>query len=217
MSSAFSTNVSDWLRDNIIVSPNLKAGGQILDVGGTSKISVSDGVIGDYKIPALLTPLDVTVKSFYLKEGHKYKIEIPSGFASTIASGIFVLGLNKVLNGIETNIWYYTAGQEIPTSWDIVAEDVDCYYIGIRGDLNKEIIISITGTDYDYTIDGTDAQSSPVYHEEGTFTTLNEDEDGFFDAIADDPRKQARKILRDGQWYILHNDRIYNMNGTEMK
>ena len=73
------------------------------------------------------------------------------------------------------------------------------------------------GTDYDYTIDGTDAQSSPVCHEEGTFTTLNEDEEGFLDAIADDPRKQARKILRDGQWYILHNDRIYNLNGTEMK
>lgn len=73
------------------------------------------------------------------------------------------------------------------------------------------------GTDYDYTIDGTDAQSSPVYHEEGTFTTLNEDEEGFFDANADDPRKQARKILRDGQWYILSNDRIYNLNGTEMK
>lgn len=74
-----------------------------------------------------------------------------------------------------------------------------------------------SGTDYTYTINGTDAQSSPVYHEEGTFTTLNEDEEGFFDAIADDPRKQARKILRDGQWYILHNDRIYNLNGTEMK
>ena len=72
------------------------------------------------------------------------------------------------------------------------------------------------GTDYNYTIDGTNAESAPVYHEEGTFTTLNEGE-GFLDAIADDPRKQTKKILREGQLLILRNGRIYTLNGTEIQ
>ena len=72
------------------------------------------------------------------------------------------------------------------------------------------------GTDYTYTIDGTNAESAPVYHEEGSFTTLNEEEEGVFDAIADDPNK-AIKILRDGMLYIERNGMIYNLNGTEIQ
>jgi len=72
------------------------------------------------------------------------------------------------------------------------------------------------GTDYDYTIDGTDAQSSPVYHEEGTFTTLNEDEDGFFDAIADDHKKQMQKILQEGQLYIIQGEDMITIQGIKV-
>ena len=73
------------------------------------------------------------------------------------------------------------------------------------------------GTDYTYTIEGTNAESVPIYHEEGTFTTLNEDEEGLFDAVADDPRKQAQKLLRGDVLFIERNDKIYNLNGIEVQ
>ena len=73
------------------------------------------------------------------------------------------------------------------------------------------------GTDYTYTIEGTNAESVPIYHEEGTFTTLNEDEEGLFDAVADDPRKQAAKFLHDGVLFIERNDKTYTTSGQEVR
>lgn len=74
-----------------------------------------------------------------------------------------------------------------------------------------------SGTDYTYTIEGTNAENVPVYHEEGTFTTLNGDEEGFFDAIVEDPRKKAQKIIKDGQLLILRGDKTYTLTGQEAK
>ena len=92
---------------------------------------------------------------------------------------------------------------------DSTSSSTDVFVISLEG--------LSAGTDYNYSIVGTNSQGAPIYHEEGSFTTQDEDEEGLFDAIADDPRKQAVKILRDGQLYILRNDRIYNLNGTEMQ
>lgn len=73
------------------------------------------------------------------------------------------------------------------------------------------------GTDYNYTIDGTNSQSAPIYHEAGSFTTLDEGEEGLFDIISDDPRKQARKILYNGQIYILRGEKVYTVTGEEVR
>ncbi len=92
---------------------------------------------------------------------------------------------------------------------DSTGSSTDVFVISLEG--------LSAGTDYNYSIVGTNSQGAPIYHEEGSFTTQDADEEGLFDAIADDPRKQAVKLLRDGQLYILRNDRIYNLNGTEMQ
>jgi len=73
------------------------------------------------------------------------------------------------------------------------------------------------GTDYNYTIDGTNSQSASIYHEEGSFKTLNEGEEGLFDITSDDPRKQARKILYNGQIYILRGEKVYTLQGQEVE
>lgn len=72
------------------------------------------------------------------------------------------------------------------------------------------------GTDYNYTIDGTNSESAPIYHEEGSFTTLNDNEEGFLDAISNEERKPC-KILRNGQIYILRGDKTYTLQGQEVK
>ena len=72
------------------------------------------------------------------------------------------------------------------------------------------------GTDYDYTIDGTNAQSAPVYHEEGSFRT--DWPEGIILPFADDPRKQTGKILRDGMLYIIRPDgTIFNATGVRVR
>lgn len=73
------------------------------------------------------------------------------------------------------------------------------------------------GTNYSYTIDGINAQSAPIYHEEGSFKTLNEDTEGLLDIISDDPRKQVVKIFRDAQIFILRGDKVYNAQGALVK
>lgn len=57
------------------------------------------------------------------------------------------------------------------------------------------------------------AHNAPIYHEEGSFKTMDEGEEGLFDVILDDPRKQTIKILRDGQLYILRNGKTYDLLG----
>ena len=73
------------------------------------------------------------------------------------------------------------------------------------------------GTDYNYTIDGTNSQSAPIYHEKGSFKTLNEGEEGLFDITSDDPRKQVRKILYNGQIYIFRGEKVYTVTGEEVR
>lgn len=61
------------------------------------------------------------------------------------------------------------------------------------------------------------AHNAPIYHEEGSFKTLNEDTEGLLDIISDDPRKQVVKIFRDGQVFILRGDKVYNAHGALVK
>lgn len=72
------------------------------------------------------------------------------------------------------------------------------------------------GTDYTYTINGTDAAKAPIYHEEGAFSTPS-DTEGFEDAVADDPHKQTRKILQNGQLNILRGEKVYTLTGQEVR
>ena len=73
------------------------------------------------------------------------------------------------------------------------------------------------GTDYTYTIEGVNAQNTPIYHEAGSFKTLKEKEEGLFDVISDNPRKQTQKFIRDGILFIERNGKTYNAQGVEMK
>lgn len=82
-------------------------------------------------------------------------------------------------------------------------------------------VISLNGlepsTDYTYTVEGVDAQNSPIYQSNGSFTTLS-GEEGLFEAIADEPRKQAKKIIKEGNLYILRPDgTIFNATGVRVR
>ena len=46
---------------------------------------------------------------------------------------------------------------------------------------------------------------------------MDEGEEGLFDIISDDPRKQARKILYNGQIYILRGEKVYTVTGEEVR
>lgn len=61
------------------------------------------------------------------------------------------------------------------------------------------------------------AHNAHIYHEEGSFKTMDEGEEGLFDIISDDPRKQARKILYNGQIYILRGEKVYTVTGEEVR
>lgn len=71
-------------------------------------------------------------------------------------------------------------------------------------------------SEYEYTIEGVDTQNAPIYQSNGTFTTLS-GEEGLFDITSDDPRKQARKILYNGQIYILRREKVYTVTGEEVR
>ena len=73
------------------------------------------------------------------------------------------------------------------------------------------------GTDYNYTIDGTNAQNMSVYHEEGSFTTQSEPVPGLgITETPDDPRC-ARKILRNGHVFIIIGNETYTLQGQKIK
>ena len=73
----------------------------------------------------------------------------------------------------------------------------------------------LTGaTEYNYTIDGTDADGNLVYHVEGTFhTTITI---GFATTPSDYTRRCIRKIFRNGQLFILIDDKTYTLSGIEV-
>lgn len=82
------------------------------------------------------------------------------------------------------------------------------YFVIALDDLESDV-------DYSYTINGTNAQNAPVYHEEGSFTIPAPE--GFVQAITDDPHKQVRKIIRDGQLVILREEKEYTPQGQQVK
>lgn len=69
------------------------------------------------------------------------------------------------------------------------------------------------GTNYSYTIDGINAQSAPIYHEEGSFTTLAPNG---VNVVADDHKKQMQKILQEGQLYIIQGEDIITIQGIKV-
>lgn len=69
-------------------------------------------------------------------------------------------------------------------------------------------------SEYEYTIEGVDAQNAPIYHSDGSFITTNKQGIEHTSA-SEDPRKQAVKILRDGMLYIERNGTLYNVQGAE--
>lgn len=86
----------------------------------------------------------------------------------------------------------------------VASED---YYVLTLDDLDE-------ATDYTYTIEGKNASQVKVYQETGSFTTEEEpDDQGLMDANATEP-KRTRKIIRDGQLFILQDGVIYTVQGT---
>ena len=69
------------------------------------------------------------------------------------------------------------------------------------------------GTSYNYTIDGTNSQGAPIYHEEGSFTTLIPHS---IDTIANEPKKQMQKILQEGQMYIIQGGDKFTIQGIKV-
>ena len=89
---------------------------------------------------------------------------------------------------------------------DTTKSSTDYYVITLNG--------LTAGTDYNYDINGADDNNAPIYHEEGVFTTTNTE--GFIDAIPSES-KRAHKILHNGHFYILRDDKTYTLTGQEVK
>ena len=71
------------------------------------------------------------------------------------------------------------------------------------------------GTDYDYTIQGINASNEVVYHEQGSFTTRTDDEQGIDEVLSD--QVPSTKVLRDGMLYIIRPDgKTYTLQGTRI-
>lgn len=71
-------------------------------------------------------------------------------------------------------------------------------------------------TSYIYEITGVDRNAEQVYHEVGSFRTVDP-----YEALepieADDPQRTIRKILLDGQILILRGEDIYTVQGQRIK
>lgn len=151
---------------------------------------------------------DITATSASLKwltdpEVSEYVIDIYEG-ESPFAHYV-VNGAGKIISPEQPVI-----ARIIQHKMDTTTSSSDYFVISLEG-LNA-------GTDYTYTINGTDVQGTPIYHESGAFHTNEKDApSAFSNAVADDPRKQARKILQNGQLYILRGDKTYTPTGIKMK
>ncbi len=71
-------------------------------------------------------------------------------------------------------------------------------------------------TSYIYEIIGVDRNSEQVYHEMGSFRTVDP-----YEALepieADDPQRTTRKILLDGQILIIRGEKYFDLRGQEVK
>lgn len=70
------------------------------------------------------------------------------------------------------------------------------------------------GTNYNYTINGTNENSEQIYHTSGSFSTTNAED--ISNILGIDPKKN-RKLLRDGQILIIRGDKTYNAQGQIVK
>ena len=69
-------------------------------------------------------------------------------------------------------------------------------------------------TTYAYSITATDKDETVLSNYSGTFTT--QAPTGTEDILLTPSQPTPRKVFRNGQVYILRNDKMYNINGTEM-
>lgn len=85
-------------------------------------------------------------------------------------------------------------------------------------DSEETFTISIDGldpdTEYSFMISGTNAAQERIYQEEGTFRTKAENDEGI-DTIVAAPK--VRKILRNGQILILRREKVYTLQGQEVR
>ena len=70
-----------------------------------------------------------------------------------------------------------------------------------------------SGTDYDFTITAKDDNGSVLNTENGSFKTTGESQG--IDEVH--TAKDASKLLRDGQIFILRGDKTYTLTGAEVK
>lgn len=71
------------------------------------------------------------------------------------------------------------------------------------------------GTDYTYKVEGSNTSSAPVYHEEGAFRTEEWPEGIETPALKEG--EKGRLFLRNGQVFILRDDKIYTLQGQEVR
>ncbi len=77
-----------------------------------------------------------------------------------------------------------------------------------------------SGTQYGYSVTAKDANDQTVATYSGSFTTTSEGEAQGIDNTpfpSGEGRGEARKLLRDGQIFILRGDKIYNAQGALVK
>ena len=70
-----------------------------------------------------------------------------------------------------------------------------------------------SSTEYTYEITGTNAAEESIYHEQGAFVTTGTE--ALPPVEADYSERKTRKVLRDGQLYIMYNGKMYNVHGQE--
>ena len=70
------------------------------------------------------------------------------------------------------------------------------------------------GTSYAYTVTTKDKQDKVIATYEGSFETSGSMEDGIMDIQS---AEAPQKILRNGQIYILRGEKVFTLQGVEVK
>ena len=72
------------------------------------------------------------------------------------------------------------------------------------------------GTKYDYTVTAKkESSETPVYEQSGSFTTTGTET--AIDQVTNDQSQTANKIIKDGHIFILRGEKVYTLQGQEVK
>ena len=179
---------------------------------------VPEEALTTYKADSLYVKAFAAIKGYHLGDS---KVENITSYTAQIKwlpdSAVTQYTIDLYISGTKI-AQYIVDGEGNLQSSQRYAPSVNRHKNDTTVNTTDYFVITLDGlnasTTYSYTISGINAARQHIYHEEGVFET-KESSEGVFDIIAPEPNK-ARKVLIDGQIYILRYNKIYTLHGKEI-